>query len=302
MTNIKLAIICIYMGKLPKSFEFWLESCKNNREIDWILITDQDDIKMGTIKNFKIIKSSLKELKNRFEKKLRMSISLEKPYKLCDYKPSYGFFFEEELVGYDYWGYCDMDMIFGRILKVLPKNLIVKYDKILKNGHLTLYKNNNYINNIFKQRVQGTLSYKSVYSTDISCAFDESEKGIVKIFENCNIKTFYTKNFIDVSPSKYDFLEEDDKKSICYTFEEGKIYKNFYKNNKLNKEEKLYIHFQKREIDFNEVNIEKEKKYIFGEKIISFQNQEEIIKYILQQRDNRYKNIRFKMFYLREKQ
>ena len=111
------------MGELPKSFKFWLESCKNNVEIDWILITDQKIENLKSIKNIRIINSSLESLKSRFEKKLQMSISLQKAYKLCDYKPSYGLFFEEELKEYNYWGYCDMDMVFGKILKILPKDL-----------------------------------------------------------------------------------------------------------------------------------------------------------------------------------
>lgn len=317
MQNIKICIICIYMGELPKSFKFWLESCKNNVEIDWILITDQKVENFKDIKNFKIINNNLEDLKTIFERKLKMTISLEKAYKLCDFRPSYGLFFEEELKKYDYWGYCDMDMIFGKILNNLPKALISNYDKILKNGHLTLYKNNAFINNLFKKKAKKALSYKSVYSTNISCAFDESEKGIVKIFRDYNIKSFYKKNFIDISPQKYNFLEEEDKINVCYTYENGKIYKNIYINEELKKYEKIYIHFQKRKLNFDEVDIEKNKKYIFGEKIIKFQEQKDIIDYILSQRNNSYKNfkvklkflmkivkksIHFKLFYLREKQ
>ena len=317
MQNIKIGIICIYMGELPKSFKFWLESCKNNVEIDWILITDQKIENLKSIKNIRIINSSLESLKSRFEKKLQMSISLQKAYKLCDYRPSYGLFFEEELKEYNYWGYCDMDMVFGKILKILPKDLILNYDKLLKYGHLTLYKNNIFINNLFKEKAKKTLSYKSVYTTNISCAFDESEKGIVKIFRDHNIKTFCSKNFIDICPQKYNFLEKEDRINVCYTYEDGSIYKNIYINEELKKYEKIYIHFQKRKLNFDEVDIEKNKKYIFGEKIIKFQEQKDIIDYILSQRNNSYKNFKvklkflmktvkksidFKLFYLREKQ
>ena len=70
-------------------------------------------------------------------------------------------------------------------------------------------------------------------------------------------------------------------------------------------------------MNFDEVDIEKNKKYIFGEKIIKFQEQKDIIDYILSQRNNSYKNFKvklkflmktvkksidFKLFYLREKQ
>ena len=39
--------------------------------------------------------------------------------KLCDYKPAYGLIFEDELIGYDYWGFCDTDILLGDIYQFL---------------------------------------------------------------------------------------------------------------------------------------------------------------------------------------
>ena len=41
------------------------------------------------------------------------------PYKLCDYKPVYGLIFDEDLQDYDFWGHCDVDLIFGDIRKFI---------------------------------------------------------------------------------------------------------------------------------------------------------------------------------------
>ena len=37
-----------------------------------------------------------------------------------DLRPAYGVLFEEYLDGYDFWGHCDLDVLFGRIRDHLP--------------------------------------------------------------------------------------------------------------------------------------------------------------------------------------
>lgn len=41
-------------------------------------------------------------MKERIQRIFDFPISLERPYKLCDYKPSYGEVFKDELAGYDF--------------------------------------------------------------------------------------------------------------------------------------------------------------------------------------------------------
>ena len=36
----KIVFICPYFGKLPEYIDVWLKSCEYNKDIDWILITD----------------------------------------------------------------------------------------------------------------------------------------------------------------------------------------------------------------------------------------------------------------------
>ena len=56
-------------------------------------------------------------MKERIQRIFDFPISLERPYKLCDYKPSYGEVFKDELAGYDFWGNCDIDLVWGNIKK-----------------------------------------------------------------------------------------------------------------------------------------------------------------------------------------
>ena len=113
----QIAVISVYFGKWVPYHKLWLKSCECNPEIDFFVIGDQkmDDLP----NNVHIINISLNEIRALASQKLGRDISLKTPYKLCDYKPMYGLIFEEYLQGYDYWGHCDMDMIFGNISKFL---------------------------------------------------------------------------------------------------------------------------------------------------------------------------------------
>ena len=86
---------------------------------------------------------TFEKLKLIIQNKFDFDIALKAPYKLCDYKPAYGYLFQEYLEGYEYWGYCDVDMIFGNLKRFLPDNVIGEYDKIGHLGHLSLYTKSN---------------------------------------------------------------------------------------------------------------------------------------------------------------
>ena len=170
----KFKLIIPYYGKFPSIFDLWLKSCKNNPEIEWLLVTDIDCSEVLPL-NVKRLNLTFKELKNKFEQKLGMSISLESPYKLCDYKPLYGYLFEEYLKDFDFWGYCDMDVVWGKIFDFLPMELFRKYDKILDLGHLSFIRNDKAINENFK-KYRG---YLTILKKPINYTNDEAWGGVL---------------------------------------------------------------------------------------------------------------------------
>lgn len=136
------------MGKFPIYSNLWLDSCQRNYTIDFLLITDQ------TIQNCPpnvILKNmTLQELRERIQIGMKEKIVLDKPYKSCDFRPMFGYIFQKELIGYDFWGHCDMDVIFGNIRKFVTDELLDKYDKIYPLGHFSLYRNSDKCNLYFK--------------------------------------------------------------------------------------------------------------------------------------------------------
>ena len=61
----------------------------------------------------------------------------------------YGYLFDDYLTEYDFWGHCDVDLIFGNIRKFIDDKILNQYDRILSRGHLSLYRNCKEINELF---------------------------------------------------------------------------------------------------------------------------------------------------------
>lgn len=245
----KKIIILPYFGQFNEYFNLWLKSCEYNKNIDWLIITDcmyRDKLPQ----NIKLINMKFNELVDFIQRKFIFKINLKNPYKLCDYRPCYGYIFNEYIKGYDFWGYCDCDLIFGDIEKFLNEDMFKTYDKILRRGHLSFIRNTEDINtNFFKYD-----TYKMILKSPVSYAYDESVYGYHNGFAGELLESGYkfledSEYIADVEFRKKPFtiINSDDRKYI-FSFENGKTYKIYLFNEKIIKEEVMYIHFQKRKM------------------------------------------------------
>lgn len=138
----RIALILPYWGKLPNYFQFFLESIRRNPTIDVLLFTDnKSDFDYPS--NVHKYDMSFEQFKEKLQAHFDFALThLQSPYRLCDFKPAYGYCLQEYLGCYDFWGHCDCDLIFGDIRSILTDNILSRYDRILTRGHLTLYRNN----------------------------------------------------------------------------------------------------------------------------------------------------------------
>lgn len=255
---IRYAAICPYFGKLPNNFGLWLLSCRYNPNIDFIVITD-DRTKFEIPVNVKIIYMNFFEMKSHIQNCFKFKISLETPYKLCDYKPAYGYIFENLFQNYDYWGYCDLDVVFGNIMKYLPKN--IEFDKISNLSHLCFVKNTEELRTIF-MKAQDDITYKDIFSSNVHFGFDEiGNYGFNCILESFDKKIYdLGKNIADISTYAMNFSLsiinkrrwEDIGGQRIFLFNAGKLEEYLLKaNDEIEKNEYAYVHIQKRVLDNN---------------------------------------------------
>ena len=241
----KIILIIPYFGKLPNYFQVFLNSCKTTKYLDFLLITD-DKSEYTFPSNFKVRYDTLENVHHFFEKRLEKKIYLNHPYKFCDYRPCYGFVFSEDIANYDFWGHCDIDLVFGDIDKYLEMSDLELYDRIYPYGHLSIYKNVNYVNQKFLQKCSISrpkiFDFDFVRKTSYPCNFDEI--GMNYIFRrdmNFN-EIFYGQN---INMHYYNFAVGDGNppKPQLIVWDNGKLFL-YQKDEEITKKEFMYLHMQ----------------------------------------------------------
>ena len=278
----KCCFIIPYFGKLPNYFQLFLKTCSKNPLFNWIVFTD-DETTFNYPSNVMKVYMTFGSLRKLVQSKFDFEISLDKPYKLCDYKPAYGFIFEDYLKKFEYWGHCDVDTIMGNLDKFLSPLFEKDYDKLFCLGHMTIYKNTIENNRVFMKPYKNSVVYKEVFSCPEICWFDESWKdefNINSIFEICgrqiykkdlsfNLNTrkawFYRIIFEYESIAQNRYYTENFVRA-AYIWDDGCLYRTFERNHSLEKEEFPYMHFQYRIMTFDKCILSAERFQIIPDK------------------------------------
>ena len=226
--NKKVKIVIPYFGKFPNTIRSFLLSCENNPEFEWVIYTD--DCLQNVPKNVKVINCTLNDIKKKIEKSVGFEISLDAPYKLCDFRPAFGQIFSDELVNCDFWGYGDIDLVYGDLSNFITDEILDKYDKIYPCGHLSLIRNNSINNEAYKVCVDATLNYRDVFTDDRSLIFDEYKGVNEKIFF-CGGRVYGCIDFADMD-IVYSRFRTADKRTIKKVFPNYMFAKHLPKNYK----------------------------------------------------------------------
>src|SRR5690554_4211993 len=112
MQQPSIILLIPYFGKWPAWFDFFLLSCEYNPTVQWKFYTDchVPDVAPRNVR-FQYI--TFAEYKEKVSLELDISFNPQNPYKLCDLKPALGFIHEEDVEGYDFWGFSDIDLVYG---------------------------------------------------------------------------------------------------------------------------------------------------------------------------------------------
>lgn len=255
---IKIAFIIPYFGKWPIWFSAFLTSCKFNKSINWFFFTDC--LKPNNSPpNVYFIETTLDEVRILTNQKLNIKSELYSHRKLCDMKPAYGHIFEDYIRDYDFWGFCDIDIIWGDIRSFISEEMLEIYDIISSrkntiSGHCTLLKNN--LKNKFLYTQDDI--YTKVFTTPTYCWFDEETftEIINRHVINGSINVWWKKYLVNTERGIDSHQEYHIDKWFFY---EGKLYDLGIFSNKMN--EHMYLHFinwkktiKKCEISNNNIN------------------------------------------------
>lgn len=175
-----IIIVIPYFGQWPFWMPLFLASCKANPSIKWLLISDCGKPE-NLPENVTYRYQSFVDYKLHVSSRLEIDFSKANHYKLCDVKPMLGFIHEEDINGFDFWAFGDLDLVYGDLRAVYSEEILQKYLLISNHatrisGHLCLLKNTREMRNAFRL----ALSWKQELENDKHCATDE--KSFSRLF------------------------------------------------------------------------------------------------------------------------
>lgn len=129
-------------------------SCKYNPDVDWLIFTDRTPPD-SVPDNVKFVRTTVDDYTALCSRKLGSEVKLRRDYvyKLCDLKPALGLICEDYLEDYEFWGACDLDIIWGDIRAYVTDRMLSRFDIITSGrsrvwGHFTLFRNTPELKNL----------------------------------------------------------------------------------------------------------------------------------------------------------
>lgn len=171
--NPRIAILIPYFGDWPVWMNFFIESCRWNGGIDWILFNDRPPPE-NRPPNVHYERTSFVDYREQLSDALGVKVGAEDPYKLCDLRPALGYVHAAMLAKYDFVGFGDLDVIYGDIRSFYDDDLLSDYDLFSTHadrisGHLCLMRNREDVVTAFRE-VRG---WKEAFTRRDNVTFDE---------------------------------------------------------------------------------------------------------------------------------
>lgn len=134
-----IALLVCHFGPYPWYLPYFIHSCKFNPTVDFYIITDNLETIPNKPSNVKIVSQTLDTFKENIFNKLGFKLSnLNNNNKLADFKPAYGFLFPEITIAYAFWGYTELDVVFGNIRDFITVEILENHD-VISGRHDSIY-------------------------------------------------------------------------------------------------------------------------------------------------------------------
>lgn len=153
-TTVRVVLVIPYFGPWPRWFSYYLRSCAENPEVDWLFFSDSP-APAGAPPNTRFCRMTWDEFRARTEERLGIRLAAEDTYKICDLKPALGCLFREFLDGYDFWGFADIDIVFGKLARFLGREEfaydVLSFHRDRISGHFCLLRNDDARIDLFRR-------------------------------------------------------------------------------------------------------------------------------------------------------
>ncbi len=241
----KVLVITVYIGPLPALMPLWLRSAAANPQIDFLVVTDQP-APPAIPANVRFRQADLASLRDHWSAQTGMPVALATPYKLNDFKPLF-WSLADKLDAYDYWGYCDLDVVFGD-LGLITVGRLGRYDMLLSEGHLRLFRNDERTREAWRE-VAAPRRWTDILADPVNFGMDEHQ-GINRVFRQSDRSWFADPGLVaDIDPGFRQLrLLPQFANHRCQGFfwDNGRIFREAWIGGRRQVQEFAYIHLQKR--------------------------------------------------------
>jgi hypothetical protein len=230
----------------------FLLSCRFNPDVEWRIFTDTAP-PPEVPDNVQFVPLSLGAFNQRASAVLGFEVKImpDYVYKLCDLKIAYGEIFKEELEGFDFWGCCDIDLVWGDIRRFITPELLGMNDLITSRpvqiaGHFCLFRNMPEWNGLYRRIV----GFQALVDSPQHVAIDEHNLSqLLQGYERSRFRRFWMR-CVQGKPVPRVFWGPEwtprgryqrrllQDPSLCLKWEMGRVFGT-------TGEELMYLHFHK---------------------------------------------------------
>jgi len=144
--NHSIAVVIPYFGQWEEWVDLFFETVRRNDTIDFVLFTDCDTTGISA-PNVRVHAMSIEQYVELVNERIGVRFTPANAYKLCDLRPLFGHIHEAEFRGYDFYGWCDVDLLFGDVRQFYTDAVLSRYDVLSTHehrisGHFALFRNN----------------------------------------------------------------------------------------------------------------------------------------------------------------
>ena len=244
----RIIYIFPHFGTLPPQYKMWRASALRNPNVDFLFFTD---CLVEPAKNIIVHKITFESFRQLVQKAFDFPITLDRPYKICDFRPAFAYIFPEHIKGYDFWGWGDLDVVYGDIRHFITEGVLSRYKMISGWGHMTLYHNDEDTNTYFMKPIDRYQDYKDVMTDSKSRFYDEYKyMGFGDKWRDIRPDDCWLEwSFDNASKPKQSYHFNSltrGWKQVIFEHVDNKLYMIRFKNGKMEKKESLYAHFQHR--------------------------------------------------------
>jgi len=168
-----LIMLIPYFGRWPEWINFFVESCKWNSSVRWQFYTDCG-VPENKASNVSYQHMSFADYKALVRERLGIAFDPPAPYKLCDLKPFLAHVHAKDVDGFRFWGYGDVDVIYGNIGTFYTNgllgrvNVLSTHPEILA-GHFAVLRNTG----AFRRAFERVPNYRTLLESPSHLNVDE---------------------------------------------------------------------------------------------------------------------------------